>query len=159
MRQYTYILCRLFSNSCGVIMKETTSSTDAACGEKYSCQAGQSSLVSRNITIFGRRTSIRLEPEMWTALNDIAERENCSVHDICSLVFVRKSPLTSLTAAIRVFLMLYYKAATTDVGHREAGHGDFNNMKRRARIPTAYKGYFDKRESKVARQQRRTVSA
>ena len=85
---------------------------------------------------------------MWTALNDIADREKCSVHDICSLVYVRKSPLTSLTAAIRVFLMLYYKAATTDIGHKDAGHGDFNVMKRRARIPAAYKSFFDKREAK-----------
>ncbi len=140
-------------------MKDTPSKTDASSNERYSYQPGQSSLVSRNITIFGRRTSIRLEPEMWTALNDIAERENCSVHDICSLVFVRKSSLTSLTAAIRVFLMLYYKAATTDVGHREAGHGDFNTMKRRARIPAAYKSYFDKRESKSARQQRKSTGS
>jgi len=136
-------------------MKDTMSKSDEPDRDGYSYQPGQSSLVSRNITIFGRRTSIRLEPEMWTALNDIAERENCSVHDICSLVYVRKSSLTSLTAAIRVFLMLYYKAATSDVGHREAGHGDFNTMKRRACIPAAYKSYFDKRESKTARQQQR----
>ncbi len=96
---------------------------------------------------------------MWTALNDIAEREGCSVHDICSLVFVRKSALTSLTAAIRVFLMLYYKAATTDVGHRNAGHGDFDVMKRRAKIPAAYMGYFDKRESKTARKRRKSAEA
>ncbi len=102
----------------------------------------QSSLVSRNITIFGRRTSIRLEPDMWVALNDIAERERCSVHDICALVYVRKSEATSLTAAIRVFLMLYYRAATTEQGHSSAGHGDFNEMKRRARIPAEYDSYF-----------------
>jgi len=132
-------------------MKDTTSKTDAKSGEGYTYQAGQSSLVSRNITIFGRRTSIRLEPEMWTALNDIADREKCSVHDICSLVYVRKSSLTSLTAAIRVFMMLYYKAATTEIGHKEAGHGDFNIMKQRARIPATYKSYFDKREAKAGR--------
>ena len=131
------------------------SKSDGPDRDGYSYQPGQSSLVSRNVTIFGRRTSIRLEPEMWTALNNIAERENCSVHDICSLVYVRKSSLTSLTAAIRVFLMLYYKAAANDVGHREAGHGDFNTMKRRARIPAAYKSYFDMRELKTARQRQR----
>lgn len=124
-------------------MKDLMSKTDAMSAGSQS-QPGQSSLVSRNITIFGRRTSVRLEPEMWVALNDIADREKCSVHDICSLVYVRKSALTSLTAAIRVFLMLYYKAAATDIGHRDAGHGDFNVMKRRARVPAMYKGYFDK---------------
>lgn len=93
---------------------------------------GRSTLVSRNITVLGRRTSVRLEPEMWTALRDIAKRERCRIHDVCSLIQMRKNPNTSLTAAIRVFLMLYYRAATTEQGHARAGHGDFNVMMSRA---------------------------
>lgn len=95
---------------------------------------GKSSLVSRNITIMGRRTSVRLEPEMWASLREIAKRERCTIHDICSLVSVRKSPETSLTAAIRVFLMLYFRAATTEEGHARAGHGNFDFMKKRAKV-------------------------
>lgn len=91
-------------------------------------------LVSRNITIFGRRTSVRLEPEMWVALTDISEREGCSIHELCSLIHLRKKPATSLTAAIRVFLMLYFRAAATDEGHRLAGQGNFEDMCRRARV-------------------------
>jgi predicted DNA-binding ribbon-helix-helix protein len=94
----------------------------------------KSTLVSRNITVVGRRTSERLEPEMWTALREIARREHCKIHDICSLIHLRKNPSTSLTAAIRVFLMLYYRAAATDEGHGKAGHGNFNNMIQRARM-------------------------
>lgn len=94
----------------------------------------KTTLVSKNITIFGRRTSVRLEPEMWNALRDISNRENCSIHDICSLIHIRKNPATSLTAAIRVFMMLYYRAASTSDGHQKAGHGNFENMKRRARL-------------------------
>lgn len=94
----------------------------------------KSTLISRNITVLGRRTSVRLEPEMWKSLRDIAKRENCKVHDICSLIQLRKNPNTSLTAAIRVFLMLYYRAAATEEGHKRAGHGSFNNMMHRARI-------------------------
>jgi predicted DNA-binding ribbon-helix-helix protein len=99
--------------------------------------SGKTTLVSKNITVQGHRTSIRLEPEMWLALRDIALREKCSIHDICSLVSVRKNIHTSLTAAIRVFLMLYYRASSTQEGHRKAGHGDFEFMKRRARIEPA----------------------
>lgn len=99
----------------------------------------KSTLVSRNITIFGRRTSVRLEPEMWRALKDVARRENCSVHDLCSLVDLRKNANTSLTAAIRVFVMLYYKAASTEDGHNRAGHGNFDNMKRRAGVSNTTK--------------------
>jgi predicted DNA-binding ribbon-helix-helix protein len=95
----------------------------------------RSTLVSRNITVRGRRTSVRLEPEMWTALREIAKREQCRIHDICSLIDLRKNPRTSLTAAIRVFLMLYYRAASTDEGHIRARHGNFRNMLERAKLP------------------------
>lgn len=94
----------------------------------------KSSLISRNITVRGRRISIRLEPEMWDAIKDIARREGTTIHNICSLISLRKADATSLTAAIRVFLMLYYRAATTAEGHFRSGHGNFENMKRRARI-------------------------
>ena len=97
----------------------------------------RSTLLSRNITVVGRRTSVRLEPEMWTALRDIARREQCKVHDICSLIQLRKNPSTSLTAAIRVFLMLYYRASSTEDGHGRAGHGSFDNMITRARMNIA----------------------
>lgn len=71
---------------------------------------------------------------MWDALKDISTREATNIHNICSLISMRKSEDTSLTAAIRVFLMLYYRAATTPEGHNRAGHGNFESMKRRARV-------------------------
>jgi predicted DNA-binding ribbon-helix-helix protein len=93
-----------------------------------------SSLISRNVTVLGHRTSVRLEPEMWSAIKDISRRERCTVHELCSLIQLRKLDITSLTAAIRVFIMLYYRAASTEEGHTRAGHGCFNTMKRRAKI-------------------------
>jgi predicted DNA-binding ribbon-helix-helix protein len=91
-------------------------------------------LASRNVRVMGRRTSVRLEQEMWAALREIAEREQCRIHDLCSLIQLRKAPNTSLTASIRVFLMLYYRAAATDEGHGRAGHGCFNRMMGRGRM-------------------------
>ena len=81
-----------------------------------------SSLVSRNITVAGRRTSMRLEPEMWGALSEICWREGVSTHDVCSLVDSRRRA-SSLTAALRVFIMDYFRAASTEDGHVRAGHG------------------------------------
>lgn len=92
----------------------------------------QTGLISKNILVDGRRTSVRLEPEMWTALKDISGRERCSIHELCSLVNRCKRPCSTLTAAIRVFLMLYYRAATNEEGHLQAGHGDINRMRGRA---------------------------
>ena len=94
----------------------------------------RSTLISKNITVRGHRTSIRLEPEMWDAIKDIATRERTSIHYLCTLIAMRKQQETSLTAAIRVFLMLYYRAAATPDGHSRAGHGNFDNMLRRAKI-------------------------
>ncbi len=91
-----------------------------------------SGLVSRNILIDGRRTSVRLEPEMWVALRDIAGREGSSIHELCSLVALCKRASSTLTAAIRVFLMLYYRASSTEDGHSRAGHGDIARMRDRA---------------------------
>lgn len=100
--------------------------------EEYQETENKSWLISRNITVLGRRTSVRLEPEMWREIKNIAKRENCTIHDLCSLISLRKNKATSLTAAIRVFLMLYFRAAATEDGHAKVGHGDFENMKRRA---------------------------
>jgi hypothetical protein len=71
---------------------------------------------------------------MWDTLREIAAREKCSIHDICSLIYIKKRRATTLTSAIRVFLMLYYRAAATEDGHARAGHGCFSNMLSRARL-------------------------
>lgn len=83
----------------------------------------RSTLVSRNVTISGHRTSVRLEPEMWSGLKEICRRERATLHEICTIVASRKEEKTSLTAAIRVFVMAYYRAAATEEGHVKAGHG------------------------------------
>lgn len=114
----------------GNSLKEQADHQDGA----ESQNGARSTLISRNITVQGHRTSVRLEPEMWTALRDITRREGCRIHDLCSLIQLRKKPDTSLTAAIRVFLMLYYRASSTEEGHQRCGHGNFANMLTRARV-------------------------
>ncbi|MCB1591986.1 MAG: ribbon-helix-helix domain-containing protein [Alphaproteobacteria bacterium] len=111
--------------------------------EGRSRRAAKSTLVSRNITVYGRRTSIRLEPEMWDSLQAVARNEKCTIHNLCTLVDLRKDRDTSLTAAIRVFLMLYFRAAATEEGHMLAGHGSFERMKLRARITDEMGEYFN----------------
>ena len=71
----------------------------------------QGALISKNVRIHDRRTSVRLEPEMWNALNEIAGIEDCSIHDLCGAVHDLKDDGASFTAALRVFLMEYYRTA------------------------------------------------
>ncbi|MGB0843400.1 MAG: ribbon-helix-helix domain-containing protein [Alphaproteobacteria bacterium] len=85
-------------------------------------------LVSRNIVISGKRTSIRLEPSMWDALEEICVREQCNIHQICTLVSSRLS-CSSFTAAVRVFVLSYYRSATTELGHAAAGHGQLRGYR------------------------------
>lgn len=82
-----------------------------------------STLVSRNVVVSGRRTSVRLEPEMWEGLREICQRERSTLHQICTSVSLQKQEDTSLTAAIRVFVMRYFRLAATEEGHAKAGHG------------------------------------
>lgn len=90
---------------------------------KISSAQSVSSLISRNITVMGHRTSMRLEPAMWDALIEICRREKLSIHQLCDIVAERKPPETSFTAAMRVFAMSYFRAASTEDGHSKAGHG------------------------------------
>ena len=85
-----------------------------------------STLVSRNVNLQDRRTSVRLEPAMWEALDEICRREGRNINDLCGLID-RQRRESKLTAAIRVFVMAYYRAASTDEGHVGAGHGILRN--------------------------------
>ncbi|MBK1666836.1 hypothetical protein CKO28_02105 [Rhodovibrio sodomensis] len=84
----------------------------------------QGGLINRNVTVNGRRTSIRLEPEMWDALDEIAKRESVRVSDVVSRIDRdRLGRGAGLTARVRVFVLGYFRAAATESGHMNAGHG------------------------------------
>lgn len=84
---------------------------------------GESNLVIRNVTVLGKRTSLRMEPQMWDALLDVCSRERMSTHAVCSSIAEAKEAEASLTGAIRVFLLAYFRHAATEEGHNRAGHG------------------------------------
>lgn len=67
-------------------------------------------LITRNITVNGRRTSVLLEPEMWEALAEIARREGLTQHQLCTRIEVHRASSASLTSAIRVYCLTYFRA-------------------------------------------------
>jgi predicted DNA-binding ribbon-helix-helix protein len=92
-----------------------------------------STLVNRNVTLRNRRTSLRLEPAMWRALEEICRREGCTIHELSTIVDSTRRQST-LTAAVRVFALDYFREATTEAGHARAGHGRVGvSMERRFR--------------------------
>jgi predicted DNA-binding ribbon-helix-helix protein len=78
-----------------------------------------SSLVIRNIVVGGHRTSVRLEPVMWEALHDIARRRQITIHDLVTDI-ERARTASSLTAAIRVYIVDFYRAAALSAGQAPA---------------------------------------
>lgn len=90
------------------------------------------------VKFFGETFHLHIEKEMWEALIEISSNENCSVNDICALIFFKKMPNLSMASAIRVFIMNYYKEAATVRGHHLAGHGSFERMKSAAGLPSNF---------------------
>jgi predicted DNA-binding ribbon-helix-helix protein len=81
-----------------------------------------SRLVSRNVKGDQGRTSMRLEPELWDALEEMCRRESIALREM-----VRRIGVTAQnggrTSAVRVRVVNYFRAAATEEGHRAAGHG------------------------------------
>lgn len=80
----------------------------------------------RNITVNGRRTSMRLEPMLWDALSEIAEKENTTIKGICSQLDDRMKKRnekltggvtpTGFTSIVRVFIADYFRKAAMAKG-------------------------------------------
>lgn len=82
-------------------------------------KGNQALLVCRNVTVNGRRTSLRMEPLLWDSLKEIAGREGMTIHKVCSEIDRRRG-VANLTAALRVFIISYYRrAAVTVTGFAE----------------------------------------
>jgi predicted DNA-binding ribbon-helix-helix protein len=65
-----------------------------------------STLISRNIVIAGRRTSIRLEPELWDALRLVSRMEGKTLNTLCTTI-ARHQRHGGFTSAVRVYIVRY----------------------------------------------------
>jgi predicted DNA-binding ribbon-helix-helix protein len=75
----------------------------------------KSSLVIRNVVVGGHRTSVRLEPAMWEALADIARHRQQTLRDLVTQI-ERDRTASSLTAAIRVYIVEFYRSVAVQAG-------------------------------------------
>jgi predicted DNA-binding ribbon-helix-helix protein len=71
--------------------------------------------VIRNVVVGGHRTSVRLEPTMWDALADIARHNRKTLHELVTEIEQDRTA-SSLTAAIRVFIVEFYRSAAARGG-------------------------------------------
>lgn len=82
--------------------------------------AKQSLLRTRNVTVGNKRTSMRLEPQMWSALERIAGREGVTINNLCTQIDRRRNA-TGLTSATRVFIVNYFRYLTGRYEGRNGG--------------------------------------
>ena len=81
-----------------------------------------SRLVNRNIVAARGRTSMRFEPEIWEALQEICQRERIGMGELIRRIEQEKHA-GGRTSAVRVHVLKYFRAAATEEGHAQAGHG------------------------------------
>jgi len=61
-------------------------------------------LVMHNVSVAGNRTTIRLEPIIWDALQDIADAQGISVHSLVTEID-RRRITKNLSAEIRAYVV------------------------------------------------------
>jgi len=75
-------------------------------------QYRSSTLALRNIVVGSKRTSVRLEPAIWVALNEVARQQRRTLRCLVTEIDNQRQE-SSLTAAIRVYVVEFYRSALT----------------------------------------------
>ena len=73
-------------------------------------------LVCKNVIVNGRRTSMRLDRETWISLADICQRENMTIHQLCSKIDSAKGK-SGLSSATRLFVLTYFRFVLDQYEH------------------------------------------
>lgn len=66
-------------------------------------------MAKRSLTIAGHRTSVSLEAPFWTALAEIAGVKELSIAALVGEIDRERPSDTNLSAAIRVFVLQWYR--------------------------------------------------
>jgi hypothetical protein len=65
----------------------------------------------RRVCIFGHQTSLRLEPEYWGWLKEIAAEAGLRLEHVIEAIAVHRNPRRSLTSEIRVAVAAHFHGA------------------------------------------------
>lgn len=79
---------------------------------------------SKSLRLVNRRTSLRLERALWRAFDEIATREGQTIRKLCMVIDDRRPRDISLTAAVRLFIIAYFRDAAMASGLRGAAAQD-----------------------------------
>ena len=97
--------------------EELHSAIGSLCIDRYAeIQGVKAMLICRNIRINGRRTSLRMETDMWDALHDVARHRGVTP-DVLVSEIERDRGNSSTTAALRVYMLRFYRTALSQVAN------------------------------------------
>jgi predicted DNA-binding ribbon-helix-helix protein len=68
----------------------------------------KSKVLKRSIVLDGRKTSITLEEDFWTALKEIAATQNVRVSELVATVD-RSRKHANLSSSLRLYVLAYYQ--------------------------------------------------
>lgn len=71
--------------------------------------AAPPAVVSRSVTVGGRRTSLRLEVPIWDGLKDIAQRQGKSMDALCDEIQNSRTQGIPFATSVRVFVLNYFR--------------------------------------------------
>ena len=63
----------------------------------------------KNVTINGKRTTVKLETDLWEAVTEICGRTDQSIDGICAIVWRANQESENFTSDLRLFVHHYYR--------------------------------------------------
>ena len=70
-------------------------------------------LLCKNVIVNGRRTSMRLEKEVWNALSESCKEQNISLNTLCLQIEETKDK-RGLSSAMRIYAFNHYRQLLED---------------------------------------------
>lgn len=71
--------------------------------------AAPPAVVSRTVTVGGRRASLRLEATIWDGLKEIAQREGKTLDALCLDIEGRRTEGIPFATSVRVYVLNYFR--------------------------------------------------
>ncbi len=69
------------------------------------------SLSNRVISIYNRKTSIRLAPAEWDAIETICKTEKMTRKKLFEIIDINRNKVLGFTTSVRLFLIIYYRSS------------------------------------------------
>ncbi|MFY8106460.1 MAG: ribbon-helix-helix domain-containing protein [Elstera sp.] len=91
------------------------SSPDTRPSRRATPSLNDSTLRCQTVRIGTRRTSLRLEPEMWEALDSITRQTGHTLPQVMMAIDLYRQQ-SSLTSAVRVVILRFFRAAALQSG-------------------------------------------